>query len=113
MATRSKHFCNHAGCNVLTADTYCAEHAPLHQYTDNRESADARGYDSQWRKVRDRYLRLHPLCERHDKQGRVLVASMVHHIIPLNEGGKKYDFDNLMALCFSCHEIIHGRKIER
>ena len=110
---RSKHFCNHPGCNALVTDTYCEAHAPLHQYTDDRESAGARGYDSRWRKVRERYLRQHPLCERHDKQGRAVVATMVHHINPISDGGKRYDPDNLMALCFSCHEIIHGRKIER
>lgn len=114
MATRSKHFCNHAGCNILTADTYCIEHAPLHvqQRADYRVAAAKRGYDAKWQQVRARYLRRHPLCERCTEKGRFIMASMVHHIIPISDGGARLDPRNFQALCRDCHEVIHGRKAE-
>jgi 5-methylcytosine-specific restriction enzyme A len=112
VATRSPHFCNHGGCTVLTSDTYCAEHAPLHEWTDERDSSGARGYDSKWRKVRAKYLSRHPLCQRCEEQGRVVLADVVHHIKPLDEGGPRLDQLNLMSLCRDCHEIIHGRKVQ-
>ena len=113
MATRSKHFCNHAGCTCLTTDTYCPTHALLHlARIDYRETSDQRGYDSRWQQARARYLRRHPLCERCEQQDRVVIASMVHHIVPIDEGGERLDPDNFQALCRNCHEIIHGRKRE-
>lgn len=113
MATRAPHFCGHAGCSALTADTYCLEHAPLHaNYTDNRSRSDERGYDSAWQRARARYLKRHPLCERCAEKDKAVMASMVHHIIPISEGGARLDPRNFKALCRDCHEIIHGRKFE-
>jgi 5-methylcytosine-specific restriction enzyme A len=112
MPTRSPHFCLHPGCRTLTVDAYCMEHAPLHQYTDNRENATARGYDNRWRALRDRYISTHPLCERCDMAGKTVMADVVHHIRPIDEGGPRLDARNLMALCRDCHEEIHGRKRE-
>jgi 5-methylcytosine-specific restriction enzyme A len=111
MATRALHFCGHVGCRTLTADSYCAEHAPLHEVReDHRDSASARGYDSLWHKVRNRYIASHPLCERCGERGLTVVASVVHHKVPLDQGGARFDQTNLMALCRDCHEQIHGRQ---
>ena len=113
MPIRSRHFCTHAGCRVLTSDTYCAEHAPMHlARIDYRGTSDARGYDSRWQRARERYLRRHPLCEQCEEQERFVIASVVHHIVPLDQGGARLDPENFMATCRSCHEIIHGRKRE-
>ena len=113
MATRALRFCNHAGCKRLISETYCEEHAPLHAvYADRRGRSDERGYDSAWQRARALYLRRHPLCERCIEKDRVRIASMVHHIIPISEGGSRLDPDNFKAMCRDCHEIIHGRKLE-
>lgn len=114
MATKPQHFCNHAGCATLTGNHYCDTHTPLHDTgrTDYRDAASERGYDSKWRKVRDRYLSAHPLCERCEQQGRVEIAEVVHHINPINAGGPRLDPRNLRALCRDCHEFTHGRKRE-
>jgi 5-methylcytosine-specific restriction protein A len=96
----------------MTSDTYCAKHAPLHTYIDNRDSAPDRGYDAKWKTVRDRYLRRHPLCMRCAAQGRTTLASVVHHVWAISDGGPRLDVGNLQALCRDCHEITHGRKAE-
>lgn len=114
MATRTRRFCGHPGCRALTAERYCPAHAPLHaQREDRRGSAQERGYDADWQRARGRYLLLHPLCERHEAKGGVVPATMVHHIIPIEQGGARLDPENMMALCRDCHEGIHGRKLER
>jgi len=33
---------------------------------------------------------------------------LVHHIHPVNDGGAKYDMDNLVTLCRSCHMTWEG-----
>lgn len=50
-------------------------------------------------------------CGEPVKKIRLVDAKYVHHIIPLKEN---YDLalvdDNLVSLCFDCHEIVEGRK---
>lgn len=113
MAARSPRFCGHAGCNALTTDAYCPQHAPQHTgRTDLRGRSDQRGYDSRWQRVRERFLMRHPLCSRCQEQGRIVMASVAHHVVPINDGGPRLDQANLRALCRDCHEVIHGRKRE-
>lgn len=76
---------------------------------DQRPPSSQRGYDARWRKVRAMKLRANPLCEECEK-GKVLTpASMVHHIVPIEEGGEVLDLENLMALCESCHDKKHSK----
>lgn len=111
---RAPHFCNHAGCRALTAETYCPEHARMHEVrVDLRESSDKRGYDSRWQQVRARFLRRNPLCEHCLAKGRAVMAGVAHHVVPISEGGPRLDPRNLQALCRDCHEVVHGRRAER
>jgi 5-methylcytosine-specific restriction enzyme A len=71
---------------------------------DDRPSASERGYDSDWSKLRKKFLREHPQCA---KCGRA--AYIAHHIVPIDEGGERLDEGNLMAMCRNCHEKHHGR----
>lgn len=119
MANKSLKFCNHPGCNQLTANRYCDEHAIEHEqdykkqnkrYDDERGNASARGYDALWQKVRLRYLQRNPLCELCLQKDIIRPSTLVHHIKPIREGGDRLRVNNLMALCVNCHEIIHKRK---
>ena len=56
-----------------------------------------------------RHLAGHPLCEECKERGRYVLATLVHHVKPLADGGT-HDERNLMSLCVSCHERIHQRK---
>ena len=61
------------------------------------------------RKFRAWYIRQHSVCERCNREA----STVLHHIIEVDKGGDLYDEDNVMAVCWDCHEIIHGRKREK
>jgi 5-methylcytosine-specific restriction endonuclease McrA len=66
------------------------------------EGAD--GYGSQWRRVRNAYIREHPRCET---SGCDRPAQEVHHLDhrgPLAPRG--LDWSNLQALCVPCHRKL-------
>lgn len=115
MPRKPKRPCRYPGCKNLCEDgeQYCNEHRKIEEK--NYESF-SRGYQAnrrygyKWKKIRDRYVSKHPLCERCLLEGKYVPVEEVHHIIPLSEGGSN-DESNLMSLCRSCHEKIHkGRK---
>ena len=62
-------------------------------------------YGRAWKRIRDRYIGKHPLCEMCLKNHKTTPATEVHHIRPLSRGGT-HDEDNLMALCKPCHSKI-------
>lgn len=110
MPRRPQRPCRYPACFKLTDGVYCEEHQRLMNTHYNHFS---RGYNSNerygraWRKIRDRYIAAHPLCERCLTENRYTPADLVHHKKPLSEGGGNEE-SNLMSLCYSCHEIIHG-----
>ena len=79
------------------------------QYDKDRGSSTQRGYDRKWGKARRVYLTKNPLCIDCKAKGITRAANVVHHIIPLDQGGAKYSSNNLMALCRECHEAKHKR----
>jgi len=93
--------CNHPGCPELTENRFCVKHKNIHE----RKSANARGYDSRWRKARKRFLKANPLCVECLKADKLVEAAVVDHIIP-HRGDKKifWDESNWQALCKSCHD---------
>ncbi len=102
MPRKSKRPCSHPGCPNLTEGKYCEEHKPFHP---DRPSAESRGYNSKWRRVRAAYLRKHPLCVICLRNGRYVQATVVDHIIPhRNRPELMWDESNFQALCKSCHD---------
>lgn len=92
--------CRQPRCPHLTHDTsgYCITHSDKRgEYDRQRGSAGDRGYDHRWKKIRDNYLRRHPLCVECGT-----LAQMVDHIIPKRQGGGD-STDNLQSLCYRCH----------
>ncbi len=108
MPHRPKRPCSWPGCGRLADGRYCEEHRRLNERAYNRYGRDPetrRHYGRDWRRIRERYIQLHPLCEQCEKDGHLNIAEEVHHILPLSEGGT-HDEQNLMALCKSCHSKI-------
>lgn len=101
MPFKPKHPCNYPGCPALTAGRYCEDHdKQAKKVADKkRETANARGYNSKWAKVRIMKLNQDPLCERCES-----AAILVHHKDrnPFNNGP-----DNLLSLCDACHDTEH------
>ena len=49
-------------------------------------------------------LQQHPLCEYCLNAGKIEVATVVDHIVPVGKGGDAYPpLDHLMSCCVSCH----------
>ena len=70
------------------------------------EGGDAWRANKRWRRFRQKVLnRDGRACQ---DCGREPQKPHVHHIEPVSEGGDKYDLDNLVTLCGSCHSIRHG-----
>lgn len=72
--------------------------------TDKRSST-ARGYDRQWRNLRDRYLQAHPLCVMCQAEGKTGLATVVDHKVP-HRGDRRLlmGWGNLQSLCKWHHD---------
>ena len=110
MPTKPKRPCSMSGCGRLceNGEQYCSEHKQVvnknyNQY--QRDPTSNKRYGRTWKRIRDRYIKAHPLCEEFQKNGRFVAAEEVHHILPLSRGGDN-DASNLMSLCKSCHSRI-------
>ena len=101
--------CRHPGCGaVLVTPGYC----DAHRVAAHRDYSRARrGFDTEhgfyqsaaWRAVRAAFLREHPVCARCAGRGRVVAAVVADHVLPLKDGGARFDWANLQALCVPCH----------
>ena len=58
-----------------------------------------------WRATSARYRKDNPLCESCTSKGITTAAAHTDHVISIEQGGHKYDTDNLMSLCISCHSV--------
>ena len=115
MPRKPKRPCSYPGCPELTDDRYCEQHQSLvnKQYNKyQRDPESNKRYGRSWKRIRDRYIKTHPLCEECQRQGRLNPAEEVHHIIPLANGGSN-NKENLMSLCKSCHSRITAQSGDR
>jgi 5-methylcytosine-specific restriction protein A len=115
MPSKPRKPCKHPMCNELVNSTYCDKHKQTQadmrkQYDDMRGSPQSRGYDARWVKVRLIKLKRNPLCECCHGQGKITIATLVHHIVSIRDGGAVLDMSNLMSLCIRCHDSIHNKQ---
>ena len=107
--------CSFSGCPNLTDKRFCEEHEKLEakRYEKyDRDPAVRKRYGRAWKRVRDAYVEMHPVCERCQADGRLTPTQEVHHKKPLSEGGT-HSRDNLIALCKSCHAKLHAERGDR
>jgi len=76
------------------------------EYDRKRGTSAQRGYGATWRKIRNRKLKIDPLCEE-CYTDRIEAAILVHHI---DENSRNNTPENLKSLCNQCHEKIHGNR---
>jgi 5-methylcytosine-specific restriction endonuclease McrA len=64
-----------------------------------------------WKQKRELILRRDKhLCREHQRYGKRIDATMVHHIYPALEYPEwKFESWNLISLCNDCHEAMHVR----
>lgn len=112
MPRKPKRPCSFSGCKELTDGRFCEEHQKLSEQHYNKYQRDPetrKRYGWAWKRIRDCYIKAHPLCEICQKNGKLTPAQEVHHIKPLAKGGN-HDEDNIMALCSSCHSTITAQE---
>ena len=108
MPWKPKHPCKFPVCAELVdyGQSRCPKHEALlrTQYDDRRGTSTQRGYGVRWRQLRRWWLNAHPLCEECKKQGKLVTAEVVDHIVP-HRGNYAllYDPANLQSLCTTCH----------
>ena len=89
---------------------YCDDHQHLAKKKRREKKVNPFYSSVAWKKARVRYRARHPLCERCEAKGIVKPADMVHHKVPIEEGGPKLAESNLESLCWPCHgEEGHGK----
>ena len=116
MAKRAPTPCRYPGCAaVLATPGYCDRH----RVAVHRDYGRARrGFDTEvgfyqsaaWRAVRAAFLREHPVCGVCAGRGRVVAAVVVDHVVPLKDGGARFDWENLAALCVPDHNRKTARE---
>jgi 5-methylcytosine-specific restriction endonuclease McrA len=68
-----------------------------------RNPEDEAFYNSKkWRGLSLRFKKFHPVCKT---LNCTQASYFTDHIIPISEGGEKWDWDNFQALCKSCNAI--------
>jgi len=101
--------CAHPGCGVLVpaGQRCCDKHSKLRakQADEGRESAHKRGYTSRWRKAAKSFLDDNPLCVHCAREGVVMEAALVDHIIPHKKDWSLFwDQSNWQPLCKKHHD---------
>jgi 5-methylcytosine-specific restriction enzyme A len=74
----------------------------------------------EWRKIRNQYIKDHPLCEECLREDRTTPGKEVDHIKPVNQSnaydtnggyyGEPLDYNNLQTLCTMHHAKKSGRE---
>lgn len=86
-----------------------------HNNTAHRELRAKAYNNTEWRKLRNSYIKIHPLCEECLDKGKITPAEDVHHIkSPFSNNTINYnlllDSDNLKSVCKECHAEIHNKQ---
>ena len=108
--------CNQPRCPALVDGRYCDKHKKQNNRLIKERRTDKeqqRFYDSAaWKKLRKLKLSINPLCERCEREGRTVLATIVHHKDYIREGGNLLPtLEELESVCLSCHSREHaGRK---
>lgn len=80
-----------------------------HNWLKNQE--DLKFYNTQaWRKLSLSYKMKHPVCEVDEC---TQPSYYTDHIIPVADGGDKWDTENFQALCKSCNGSKTAKQIKR
>jgi 5-methylcytosine-specific restriction endonuclease McrA len=93
--------CAEAGCTRLIESSRCEQHKRI----ERQDAEHHKFYESAaWRKFRLWYAARHPkqctMCMQHTTR----VA--LDHIVPILQGGERFNENNVRWLCFRCHNKV-------
>jgi 5-methylcytosine-specific restriction protein A len=100
--------CRFRGCPKRSEhDGFCDEHRKQcnREYNRTRRDDVSRDFYNSptWKRLRKAFLAANPLCRTCEKDGRLTLATIVDHRVPIKHGGAPLDWANLQPLCGSCH----------
>ena len=77
------------------------------EYDKKRPSAAKRGYNYKWYSEKKRFLKDFPFCKRCEDEGKLTMATIVHHKIP-HRGDEFlfWDKSNWEATCEHHHNVV-------
>lgn len=116
MPRRAPTPCRYPGCaQVLNEPGYCDTHGGLvhRDYGRARRRFDAEVdfyRSTTWRQTRSAFLLENPLCVACLGHERYVPATVVDHIVPIKDGGDRFERCNLQPLCVSCHNRKTARE---
>jgi 5-methylcytosine-specific restriction enzyme A len=125
MPYKSKHPCKCRGCNKLAEPShgYCPNHKEIEdkEHKDNHKLYKSHRDDKyiqafykskEWERARKaRLIMDNGLCQDCLRQGKITIATIVHHIVPAKVNWLlRLVLSNLMSLCDACHNKAHGKK---
>lgn len=95
-------YCMNFPCpNLATEGGHCPKHARPRA----AKQTDPFYLSPRWRRFRAWYLAGHPMCIQCEREGRLVPADMVDHVVELRDGGDPLSEDNVQALCRKCHAV--------
>lgn len=118
MPSRPPRLCAQAGCpDFAVIKGRCRQHqtAEYRRIERTRGTATQRGYDADWRRVREQALhRDRRQCVLCRAAGHIRVATEVDHIVPLEQDRTlRLVLSNLRSLCADCHTQRHAGERRR
>jgi len=88
----------------------------LDNQSEKRKTANSLYHSSSWKSLRITKLSANPLCQQCEQEGRITLATDVHHIQKfMNQATDEmkiayfYDYNNLMAVCSKCHYKLDAK----
>jgi 5-methylcytosine-specific restriction enzyme A len=108
-AARALSVCAFKGCPTLVPGGYCSAHRkPL--WSGDGQAVRISGRRLQ--RLRKALFDRQPLCVECQRQGRLSIATIRDHVIPLAEGGQDIE-SNTQPLCQSCSDAKTARESAR
>lgn len=91
-----------------TRPTYYRSQCQPAPARDNRPSASRRFYGRAHERWRTQVLLLHPICRRCELSGRVVAATIAHHLYEVTERPDlRLHVENGVGCCDLCHNQLH------
>lgn len=70
-----------------------------------RQTKDPFYQTYKWRKLRNEFIKQHPLCVMCKEDNTLTPAYAVDHITPIKDGGERFNWNNLQSLCKTHHAV--------
>lgn len=105
---RARQICSISGCSNVRP---CSLHNPKNVNTHTEDQRQFYTHSSSgWRRRSEEHRKNEPLCREHLKKGLIVRGQLTDHIIPIDEGGDRFDESNLQTLCWACHQVKTARE---